>query len=224
MLIVAIPKSASSSLVASLCAATGYPRTNAEVRKNFLTAAPPPIEYRQLKRFHSEVAELSEEAVAALVKPRQIAKLHIVPTDNNLSQLCEIPKIVLLRPAEEVVAAYWRGMETATWTTSVKEIARCKSLEQWMQTAKDIGLTAELEAFNQHWKASPGNSLVVSYNQLTTNSDATIASVLKYFNLDAGNVPELARVNYSRDGGAGTLVHKRLYFSLKRFWARVAGT
>jgi hypothetical protein len=224
VLIVAIPKSASSSLVASLCEATGYPRTNAEVRKNFLTAAPPPIEYCQLKRFHSEVGELSNKAVAALIKPRQIVKLHIVPTDNNLTRLREIPKIVLLRPAEEVVAAYWRGMETATWTTSVKEIARCKSLEQWMQTAMDIGLTAELEAFNQHWKASPGNSLVISYQQLTTDSDATIASVLEYFNLDTGKVPELGRVNYSRDGGAGTHFHRRLYFSLKRLWARVAGT
>lgn len=224
MLIAAIPKSASSSLVASLCAATGYPRTNAEVRRNFLTATPPPVEYCQLKRFHSDVAELSEDAVAAMTRPRRIAKLHIVPTDNNLSQLRDIRKIVLLRPAEEVVAAYWRGMETATWTTSVKEIANCKSQEQWMQTAADIGLTAELEAFNRRWKADPGNSLVVSYNQLTTDSNATIGSVLEYFNLDVGNVPELGRVNYSRDGGAGTHFHKRLYFSLKRVWARVAGT
>lgn len=224
MLIVAIPKSASSSLVTSLRVATGYPRTNAEVRKNFLTAGPPATDYSQLKRFHSDVAELSDDAVEALVRPQQIAKLHIVPTDNNLERLREIPKIVLLRPAEEVVAAYWRGMETATWTTSVKEIARCDSLEQWMQTARDIGLTAELETFNRRWKDSPGNSLVVSYRQLTTDSEATIASVLEYFDLDAGNVPELARVNYSRDGGAGVPAHKRLYFSVKRIWARVAGT
>jgi len=224
VLIVAIPKSASSSLVASLRAATDYPRTNAEIRRNFLTAVPPPIEYRQLKRFHSEVAELTDEVVAAVTRPRQIAKLHIVPTDNNLSRLREIPKVVLLRPAEEVVAAYWRGMETATWTTSVKEIASCKSLEQWTQIAMDIGLTSELEAFNQRWETGPGNSLVISYHQLTTNSDATIASVLEYFNLDVEKVPELGRVNYSRDGGAGTHFHKRLYFSLKKVWARVAGT
>lgn len=224
MLIVAIPKSASSSLVASLQAVTEYTRSNAEIRNDFLTSAPPPAQYCQLKRFHSEVAELSYDAVAALVRPQQISKLHIVPTDNNLSRLREIPKIVLLRPAEEVVAAYWRGMETATWTTSVKEIARCKSLEQWIQTAMDIGLTAELEAFNRRWKASPGNALVISYHQLTTDSDATIASVLEYLNLDVGKVPELARVNYSRDGGVGTPFHKRLYFSLKRLWARVAGT
>lgn len=223
MLIIAIPKSASSSLVASLSTATGFPRTNADIRRNFLTAAPAPSEYCQLKRFHSEVAELSDEAVAAAIKPQQIAKLHIVPTDNNVSRLRDIPKIVLLRPAEEVVAAYWRGMESATWTTSVKEIAVCKSLEEWIQKAMEIGLTAELEAFNRCWTDAPGNSLVVSYHQLTTNSEATIASILEYFDLDVGKVPELGRVNYSRDGGAGTSAYKRLYFSLKRVWARVAG-
>ena len=223
MLIVAIPKSASSSLVASLSAATGYPRSNPEIRKKFLAAAAAPAEYRQLKRFHREVAELSDEAVAAVTRPRQIAKLHIVPTDNNLSRLRDIPKIVLLRPAEEVVAAYWRGMDTSTWTTSVKDIATCETPEEWSQTANDIGLTAELEAFNRRWNASPGDSLIVSYHQLVTDSEATISAVLEYFGLDVGEVPDLGRVNYSRDGGAGTHLYRRLYFTIRRAWARVAG-
>lgn len=223
VLIVAIPKSASSSLVASLCVATGYSRANAEIRKSFLSAAAPPPEYRQLNRFHSEVAELSDASIVAMTRPRQVAKLHIVPTSNNLTRLRDVPKIVLLRPAEEVVAAYWRGMETATWTTSVKEIANCKSLEQWMQVARDMGLTSELEAFNTQWKSAPGDSLVISYHQLTSDSEATIKLVLEYFDFNVENVPALGKVNFSRDGGAGTHFHKRLYFTLKRVWAKFAG-
>ena len=223
MLIVSIPKSASSSLVASLQAVTGYRRNTPKVRKQFLRPAPPPPGYSQLKRFHSEVAEVSDEAVKTLLQPEQITKLHIVPTDNNLRQLRDVPKIVLLRPAEEVVAAYWRGMETATWTTSVKEIARCDSLDQWMQTAADMGLTDELKAFDRRWRAADGNLLVLDYQHLVTDSDAAFAAVFEYFGLDINEMPELAKVNYSKDGGAGTRFYKRMFFSLKRIWARNAG-
>lgn len=127
----------------------------------------------------------------------QIAKLYIVPTDNNLKRLRGIAKIILLRLAEEVLAAYWRGMETATWTTSVKAIARCDSLEQWIQTAADIGSTAELKAFDLRWRAVQGNVLVLDYHQLVTDSDAALGTVFEYFGIDIDEVPELARVNYS---------------------------
>ena len=223
MLIVAIPKSASSSLVASLASATGWPKQNADIRKRYLTSAPAPVGYEQLERFHSEVAELTPEVAELLSRPNQITKLHVVPTDNNLALLRDVPKVVLLRPAEEIVAAYWRGLETSTWTTLVGDIARCKTKDDWVELAGKLGLAAELQAFNDRWRQDPGNALVISYSELTGSPEATIARVMDYFGIDADTVPELAQVNYTRDGGAGTPTHKRAWFALKRVWARLAG-
>jgi hypothetical protein len=97
LLIVAIPKSASSSLVASVQEATGWAKSNAGIRKQHLTPLPAPEGYGQLKRFHSEVAELTPDVVELLKQPDQIVKLHIAPTANNLALLRDVPKVVLLR-------------------------------------------------------------------------------------------------------------------------------
>jgi hypothetical protein len=224
LLIVAIPKSASSSLAASLAKATRWPRQNADIRKRFLTPAPAPDGYTQLKRFHSEVADLTPEAAQLLALPGQITKLHVVPTANNLALLRDMPKVVLLRPAEEIVAAYWRGLETSTWTTLVGDIARCSTQDQWMGLAEQIGLTDELRRFNHDWQLFDGDALVISYADLTRQPEATIRAVMEYFGIDTACVPELAQVNYSRDGGSGTPAHRRMYFALKRVWARFAGS
>ena len=223
MLIVAIPKSASSSLVASLAAATGWPRQNADIRKQFLTPAPAPAGYQQLERFHSEVAELTPEVVELLKRPEQITKLHVVPTGNNLALLRDVPKVVLLRPAEEIVAAYWRGIETSTWTTLVGDIARCENQAEWIALAGRLGLTGELQRFNEGWLSGAGDALLISYEDLTGKPEQTIRAVMDYFGLQSTSVPELAQVNYTRDGGAGTPAHKRAWFGLKRLWARAAG-
>jgi hypothetical protein len=223
LLIVAIPKSASSSLVASVQEATGWAKSNAGIRKQHLTPLPAPEGYGQLKRFHSEVAELTPDVVELLKQPDQIVKLHIAPTANNLALLRDVPKVVLLRPAKEIVAAYWRGQETSTWTTTVGEIARCKSPEQWQQEASRLGLTGELNAFNDDWRSGAGNALVITYAELTGNPEQTIGKVMKYFGIEADNVPSLGQVNYTRDGGANTPAWKKAWFFLKRQWARLTG-
>ncbi len=223
LLIVAMPKSASSSLVASLQEATGWQKRNADIRKKYLTPLPAPDGYVQLKRFHSEVAELTSEVVELLRRPNQITKLHIAPTDNNLALLRDVPKVVLQRPAEEIVAAYWRGQETSTWTTMVGEIALCKTSEQWMDVARELGLTGELEAFNDHWRSGAGDAILITYEELTGNPEAAITKLLEYFGIEIKAVPSLGQVNYTRDGGANTAGWKKAWFSLKRLWAKAAG-
>lgn len=209
--------------MASLQEATGWAKSNADIRKQHLTPLPAPQAYEQLKRFHSEVAELTPNVVELLCRPNQIAKLHIAPTANNLALLREVPKVVLLRPAGEIVAAYWRGQQTSTWTTTVGEIARCKTPEQWQDEATKLGLTSELQAFNDDWRSGAGNALLITYEELTGNPEQTIARVLKYFGIESDKVPSLGHVNYTRDGGANTPGWKKAWFSLKRLYARLAG-
>jgi hypothetical protein len=210
-------------MVSSISQATGWSTVNAYARQRFLTAAPSPEGFRQLNKFHSDVAELTPEAVDCVMKPDQIAKLHIVPTDNNLTLLHNSPKVVLLRPADEIVAAYWRGMETRTWATTVGEIARCKSLEEWQQVAAEMGLTKELQRFNDQWLADTGDRLVIHYRDLVKKPAVTLSSVFNYAGIDAEQVPDLAKVNYSRNGGVSTSSLKRTYFAAKTAWARFRG-
>ncbi len=223
MLIVAIPKSASSSLVRTVGEATGLDRGNPQVRRKHLLAAPVPDDYAQLARFHSEVAELTSDIVTEISGGGRIYKHHIVPTSNNLALLRDVPKIILLRPADEIVDAYWRGFSSGTWTTTVADIAGCKTLEEWREKSMRIGLTGELENFNRRWQSHSGNAKLISYADLVNNTQETVRSVLSYWGLDVDNVPQLARVNYSRDGGMSTPKHKLLLFKLKKLVAQIAG-
>src|SRR5690349_15322082 len=110
MLIIASPKSASSSLAETLSRSTSLGVCNAVIRREVLTHCPDACDFPVLGRLHpGDVQELSATQVKQISAYHGIKKHHLPPSPNNLAQLSATRKLILLRPADEIIDAYWRG-------------------------------------------------------------------------------------------------------------------
>jgi hypothetical protein len=203
MLIVAMPKSASTSLVATLSDAHGLPIASAQVRLSRLAPLPVSPGFQQLSRFHRrEVVELDAGAVRDVSAPDALCKFHVAPTRNNLAKLARVPKLVLLREPEEVVCAYRRGDLSGAFPLKNAAFALCWTERDWMERAEETGLLAELRAFAAGWRAAGGDQLVLEYARVVGAPGDTLARAERYLGLDATGERTLLRRKYSRDGAA----------------------
>ncbi len=199
MLIVAVPKSASSSLVATLAALHGLRITSELIRGGKMRHCPVADGYRQLERFHRrEVAEIDDAVVEAVARRGELAKLHLPPTPNNQRRLARTPKLILLRPAAEVVPAYQRGTEAGVFKLHHPSFCFCLSEAAWLDRARETGLLQELEDFVAGWRAHAGDKLLVESAELLRDPGAELARIERYFGLPASGASELARARYTR--------------------------
>src|SRR6476620_11381597 len=88
MLLIAAPKSASSSLAETLSKSAGLRVCNAVIRREVLTHCPSACDFPVLGRLHpGDVQELSATQVAQIGAYPGIKKHHLPPSPNNLAQL-----------------------------------------------------------------------------------------------------------------------------------------
>ena len=199
MLIIAIPKSASTSLTATLSELHGLRIASAEVRSQIVARCPEAAAFRQIANFHRrEVVELDARAVAAVSAPGAIVKFHFPPTENNQARLRDLPKLILLRNVEEIVSAYRRGDETGAFRLKSHEFCYCLSEQGWFARAEKFGLLAELRAFAAEWRAHDGDKLVVESAELIADPAAVLGRVESYFGLPSSGGSTLRREKFSR--------------------------
>lgn len=199
MLIIAVPKSASSALIATLGAAHGLPNGTERVRRGEIRKCSIADGFRELERFHRhEVAEVSDAVAAAVATRGELVKLHFPPTANNQAKLASTPKVILLREPEEVIRAYQRGDETGAFKLRHPRFCFCLSERAWMQRAIETGVLDELRAFVVGWKAHEGDKLVVESRELTRDPKNAIARIEAYFGLPPSGQSELSQVRFTR--------------------------
>lgn len=199
MLIIAIPKSASTALAATLAAAHGLPIASARIRDEHLGGARTPPDYWHVAQFHRRDFVEIDERVARLVGARDsLAKFHFPPTAGNQRWLRDVKKVVLLRDAEEIVSAYRRGDETGAWRTKSYEFAFCFSERGWQRCARTTGLIDELRRFAEGWRAHDGDKLVLESAELIAEPRRLFARVEAYLGLPASGASELASERDSR--------------------------
>jgi hypothetical protein len=204
MLIIASPKSASSSLAETLSKTTGLAVCNSAVRGEILRYSPNATDFPVLGRVHpGDLQELTQAQVTQISVYPGIKKHHIPPTRNNLAHLSATRKVILLRPAEDIIEAYWRGFQTGIWPLRHAAFRNASDIETWRSVAEEIGLTRELERFNQGWLDHTGERLLISYEELIADSRAVTQSILRYFGYSLPSVPELAKLNYTRQYDSG---------------------
>ena len=146
MLIVAMPKTASTSLMETLGIRHAMPRQQLPLLSN---PWPTSSEWHALTHLHSDTRELTETDVERFTKKGVLYKQHILPTAGNVSQLRQYAIVVLLRKPTDVVLSYrrealltkqvpmmWRGLETES---------------EWVVRAEQAGLVSDLDAFRACW-------------------------------------------------------------------------
>ena len=193
MLIISIPKSASTSILKTLSNLHQI-----EGKQLYFKDYKIPEEYTQLGKYHSDIRDFRVKDIDTFLHKDIIYKQHIPPTSNNLELLRTRRKVVLLRDPTDIVMAYYRA-EKKRLHERRKEFENVNNPDEWMQTAENIGLSAELSNFYNTWAEINDEKLIIRYEDLIKDPKRTINSIELYFGLKKTNGKIiLAKERYSR--------------------------
>lgn len=190
MLLIAQPKSASTSLMWSLSEVLKIKHKNGQNKR---LEDKNPDDFRELLKYHGTMVIRNKEFLSKYILDKTIVyKEHILPVEQHVKIINEInkPVIVLIRNEKESVESYKRVFAVLP---EVK--ANFKRLEYDLKRFADIYKRIAEE--NKLYK-------IVTYNDVVNNFTETLKSIILHYNLEIPeNVDkyELAKRNYtySRD-------------------------
>lgn len=181
MLIVAMPKTASTSLMETLGIRHAMPRQQLPLLSN---PWPNSSEWQALTHLHSDTREMTEADVERFTKKDTLYKQHILPTAGNLSQLRTHALVVLLRKPIDVVLSYRRE---ALLTKQVPMMWRgVQSESEWLARAEDAGVLSDLRAFDDGWRGRV-NALTIEFDRLLENPTLCVAAIEGHLDLPTRN-------------------------------------
>lgn len=166
MLLIAQPKSASTSLASTIASIAkleyrlGIPRSNIDINCEGFT---------ELQRYHNNMVERSPQFLQQCIKGRKILfKEHLLPTDRHFKILEKIggPIVILLRDFDESHDSYKRLINN--------------------ETADLIQLKFDLHEFHNRWmlwKSNKPYAIVVEYRDLVLNFHHEMKRILNHFHL-----------------------------------------
>lgn len=196
MLIIAIPKSASTSLMSTL-----QKLHNLKAQQVFFSNYPPPENTALIHKYHSDIREITPAKAKELTDITQIFKQHIPPSQNNIHLLRQEKKVILLRPTEEIIEAYFRAQSRKIHEPR-PEFHGCKTLKDWISRANETGLTKDLNWFNEAWsnesKLFPETNLVINYSDITKSPKKIINRIESFYKMPLSKYVSLDKARYSR--------------------------
>lgn len=207
MLIVAMPKSASSSLARTLARAHGL-----DERNDDLNAEHPPqfTDRHALAQALHPYPAVPTEALRRVVADRTaLRKLHLFPTPAVLAGIAGTPVVVLLRDPDAIVDAEFRGVVTGIHPLA-PGLPRTASIRRWRAAARTGGLVTSLADLAEGWRTAAAERpelLVVTHAELVRDPDRVLAATAAHLGLPRRPGLELLRERYSgpirmRAGGA----------------------
>lgn len=215
MLIIAMPKSASSSLLHTL--ADTHALEIPDYSQLWLSL-PFSGEFPVFHRQHGySMRELDVSAVKAILRPNIICRAHILPSRNNQDLLRNKKKVILLRDPAEVVRAYRRGTVKGThYMQSVMDFAGCQTEEDWLERAQRNGLMQDIVNFHRGWMDHEGEKLAISFDDLVSRPKKVTNKIEEYYDLPISKSVQLKKHNYSRIGPIAIL-KQRIRNAKRRF-------
>lgn len=198
MLIIAIPKSASTALLLTIGKAQKLPWKQICHRWKNLHKTP---QLEVLSRYHSDMLEYDPPHMKLFADPYKFYKQHIPPTSRNRALLRDVKKVILLREPKEIIEAYWRA-EQAGIHRPRPEFAHCETSNDWLNTAVGNGLWSDLQFFHDQWlREVRYNSCIISYKNVVNHTKQTINKMEEFWGLPITQEDiVLTKVMYSRDG------------------------
>ena len=98
-----------------------------------------------------------------------------------------------------------------------KYFRSCRSYEDWLKKAKEIGIFQDLLRFYENWLNADGEQLVVHFENLIADPKTSINSIEKYFGWPVSEKVDLLKEKFTRNSnGKGIsyskmLINKFLY-------------
>ena len=193
MLIVSIPKSASTSLMDTFGKLHALPTRQLELEGHVT-----PKDYQSMSYIHPDTKLLSTEDVAYFSQPDFLYKQHIVPTDENIRKLKALKKVVLLRNPYDIILAYRRGTLKGIHGKKM-DFDKSESEGEWLEKAEKSGLLLELKHFERAWRdAVDEHTLLIEYQDLMKETHKIINRIERFWNLPVTSKPvKLSKKRYS---------------------------
>jgi hypothetical protein len=201
MLIIAMPKSASTSLVTTLCRLHGMEDQTPMIRRQLLVDLPIASSYSVFFRLHADMRELTSTGVSLMTQEDVFCKVHLPPTENNQSLLKDYKKVILLRKPEEVIRAYKRGEDSGVFPMKSLDFVFCVTEEDWLRKAGRTGLLEQIRMFYDGWMHHSGEKLLISYEDLVNHPQQTVRAIEAYWGLPLSEEVVLDKQRYTRCSG-----------------------
>lgn len=204
MLIIAIPKSASTSLLSTI----GYLHDIKAIQDFSFSANSKPENCNILFNYHSDIRELDKLQVDNFSKKDIVNKQHIYPSDNNVNLLKNVKKVILFRDPHDIIYAYKRGALKKVHNL-LNGYSNDMTDEEWINKSKRDGLYPDLEFFIKNWRnnADPKNTLFIEYNEYLNNTKETINRIEKFYGLPITSTDvSPIKARYSRHSNYDKLV------------------
>lgn len=184
MLIVAMPKSASTSLTATLRRLHGLGGG-----QRYFPDRPAPDGWEQLGRLHSDVCTWTADDALRFRDSGAVWKQHLVPTREHRRLVRSIKKVLLLRNPIGVPPAYQRAMRAG--------------LMDYPDAWEPLPLINELARFRNGWeverRAHPEMCCTIRYESLIHHPQSNINVIEHFFGLPESEDVTLARERYTRE-------------------------
>lgn len=216
MLLIAMPKSASTSIMITIGKLHDI---NAKQEMNFSTQ-PYPDECKILFKYHSDIRELSPETVELFKQNNSLYKQHIFPSINNIDLLKNEKKIILLRKPKDILLAYRRGSHKKVHTL-LDGFSLQFNEKEWINKSTECGLLNDLEYFHNKWvkESQNKNTMTIEYVDLIENTKETINKIEDFFSLPITKSKiTLERSRYTRRNP----IHNFIYNSTQKIKKNIA--
>ena len=182
MLIIAIPKSSSTSFLAALSEVSNIPGTQNFKLKNSKETADLPF-FKGISVGHSDMVNIDEATLNHWIESKEcFYKQHILPTKHNIDILKKAKSkvIILIRNNHEILKSYDRvpkgGMKKAWKDRVVSKKETLKALRLFTVVYK------------HHFKKNK-NFLFIDFYDVTKNTQKTLRKSLRFLCVKYYNIP-----------------------------------
>ncbi len=202
MLLIATPKSASTSLMRTLAERLrleAYMGAEGVGRETIQSLEPSPG-FPHLHTFHgSDFKELSQDVARFMAGRGCVYKVHAAPTPRNRRLLADAPKVLLHREPREIVTA-WRRAVIQGIHHRLRPFEELQTEVEWLARAEAIGVIGkdgELERFRDGWLEE--DVLEIRFSDLVADPDRTVRAIERHWGFQSPAAPvTLAREKYTR--------------------------
>lgn len=179
MLIIAIPKSCSTSLASTfaninnlLFQQTSHKQNNTNRCKS-----------NNLFRIHSDMIEYEESEINKFVNSNIVYKQHIFPSENNLNLIKKTKCVILLRKPEDVINSYRRKYAfDGSHVMNKFGLKQSDTYKRYLETFIKFGLYQDLVNFNQRYEEIQScNHLIIYKDDIINDTDTTINKINEFF-------------------------------------------
>ena len=197
VLIIAMPKSASSSLARTLARHHGLDERNDDINAEH----PPQFLDRHLllQELHPFPDVPSEELRTIVADGSALRKLHLFPTPGVQSAIADGRTVVLLREPMAVVDAEFRAVVNGIHRRT-PSMPRTTSIARWRTVAVEKGLLDSLEELRESWRAlasgHPG-VLLLDFREVMSDPSEALSRCAEHLGIPVPDELPLLRERYS---------------------------